>query len=411
MFLALARVVGSRERRKPVLGFVGEREVRGRAFVSLRWQTEERSLALSSLFSLSPLLSSSLTPPSPAGNTTPPPDHKPQTGTLIGTISSLKTHAPHAMPPPSAMLAGPSGRSACCSTRPTTIARALQPGRAVAPGHRDPRDDRDDPQQLAAHPAAALPPTTASRRHAALATAAVLVSLAARPPAPSHALPARSPADAKAVGSYLPPAPANLNLPEGWVYYVPDARTTPATRAGVIKANPDWYQFALSPGMKPVPIVNALTGGFCFPNCVEPWYEAVFSDPDVGKVFLCAIIIQKLLPSAKADGTDGKNVTDLGTPESVARAVGPLISGEGYEDEDFLVGAEREAEAAGGGQKQIFYDIEMNAAVADKAGPRRLAAVTVKSGIVYLFVGAATDRQWTKGGEEALRAMVKSFRA
>jgi hypothetical protein len=266
--------------------------------------------------------------------------------------------------------------------------------------------------------AAAATVPTATTRRTALAGAAILTASPLLSPSAALALPARGAADAKAVGSYLPPLPASLttaqpDLPPDYVFYTPDARTTPATRAGVIKPNPQFYQFALAPTMKQQPIVNALTGGFCFPNCVEPWYEAVFADPALGKVYVCAIIIQKLVASAKADGSDGKTVKDLGTPEAVARAVGPLITGQGYEDEDLIASSStRKVDAPGGGSQQLFYDLELLASTADPAGPHRLAAVTVKDGLVYLFVGAATERQWSKGGgEAALRAMVASFRA
>lgn len=43
------------------------------------------------------------------------------------------------------------------------------------------------------------------------------------------------------VGTYLPPAEG---LP-GFCLYRPDEKKTPAIRAGVIKADPDFYQFAL----------------------------------------------------------------------------------------------------------------------------------------------------------------------
>ncbi len=43
------------------------------------------------------------------------------------------------------------------------------------------------------------------------------------------------------VGTYLPPAEG---LP-GFCLYRPDEKKTPGIRAGVIKADPDFYQFAL----------------------------------------------------------------------------------------------------------------------------------------------------------------------
>lgn len=242
-------------------------------------------------------------------------------------------------------------------------------------------------------------------RRAALAGALSVVATATLPfasrPPPAFA---RAGANDKAVGSYLPPAPSSMNVPEGYVLYAPGARDTPSTRAGVIK--PPLYSWALHPSMIRQPIVNALTGDFCFPNCVEPWYEAVFSDPSIGKVFLCCVILKKLLPSSRDDG-GGATVNTLGAPPDVARALGPLFTGQGYEDEDLLVANERTAD--GDGEK--FYDLELLASLADKTGPHRLASVTVKGPIVYLMVGCANEKQWKGGGEAALRAMVQSFRA
>jgi hypothetical protein len=250
-----------------------------------------------------------------------------------------------------------------------------------------------------------------SRRGALLAAAAAAVAAATAVPQPLPALArgggVRTAADAKAVGSYLPPAPASLGVPEGFVLYAPGARATPSLKAGVIQG-PQIYSWALEPSMRQEPLRNALTGDFCFPNCVEPWYEAVFVDGAVGKVFLCCLVLQKVLPSARQDG-GGATVEALGSPEGVARALGPLVTGQGYEDEDLARASVRRT-----ADGRVFYDLELLASTADPSGPRRLAAVTVKGGVVYLFVAAATERQWSsdKGaGEQALRAMVQSFQA
>jgi hypothetical protein len=194
-----------------------------------------------------------------------------------------------------------------------------------------------------------------------------------------------------------------MGVPDGWVLYAPDARATPATRAGVIK--PPLYQWALPPSFRPDMLVNALTGNFCFPNCVEPWYEASFSDGGVGKVFLCVLILKKLIPSSRDDG-GGATVETLGPAENVARAIGPLITGQGYEDEDLVAASTRKTSDG-----QIFYDYELLASTADPAGPRRRAAVTVKGPLVYIFVAASTEKQARADGAQTLPAIVKSFRA
>jgi hypothetical protein len=302
-----------------------------------------------------------------------------------------------------AFVAGRTPRRVC--PRASSSAR---PTPSASP--RDPHHCQDAATSTTTTSSSSQHATAAATRRGVLSSigAASLVAAAAAAPSSSPLVAPRAAwaktADMKSVGSYLPASPASAGVPEGFVLYTVDSRSTPATRAGVLK--PPLYSFSLHPSLRQQPLVNSRTGDFCFPGCAEPWYELEAKSPEIGKVFLCALFLKKLRPGSRGDG-GGLTVEDLGAPDVFARAVGPLVTGEGYEEED-LVGSSVRKESDG----EIFYDLELLASTADPSGPHRFVSATVHKDVVYLFVGAATNAQWTKtGGEAAIKAMARSFRA
>lgn len=196
------------------------------------------------------------------------------------------------------------------------------------------------------------------------------------------------------VGTYLPPAEG---LP-GFCLFRPDAKKTPAIRAGVIKADPDFYQFALPESWAEAQLLNILTGNFCMPRCEEPWYEAKFENPKEGSAQLIVTELQKLgaKPTSK--------LQDLGTPEQVVTRIGNFITGTYLDEEDVVSASSRQL---GDGRDYYLYEVYTPYS---KTGGHNLAAFTTKGGLAYLFVLTAADKQWG-ANEGKLRTMLESFRA
>ncbi|KAL4420172.1 hypothetical protein ABPG77_008308 [Micractinium sp. CCAP 211/92] len=197
------------------------------------------------------------------------------------------------------------------------------------------------------------------------------------------------------VGTYLPPAEG---LP-GFCLYRPDEKKTPAIRAGVIKADPDFYQFALPETWAEAQLLNILTGNFCMPRCEEPWYEAKFENPKEGSAQLIVTELQKLgaKPTSK--------LQDLGTPEQVVNRIGNFITGTSVPDEEEVLSAG--TKQLGDGRDYYLYEVYTPFS---KTGGHNLAAFTTKGGLAYLFVLTAGDKQWG-ANEGKLRTMLESFRA
>lgn len=193
------------------------------------------------------------------------------------------------------------------------------------------------------------------------------------------------------VSDYLPEAPG---LP-GFRFYMPDPKKTPGIRAGVVRAEPDFYSFAMPEGWSERPLSGPQTGNFCFPRCEEPWYEFKFEGKE-GSAQLVVAYLQKL--GAKP----GAKVAALGTPEQVVLRVGNFITGT-YLEEDDVVSAE--ATQLNG---RDFYVYEVATPYASVPG-HSLAAFTTKDDLAYLFVVSTSEKTWGSS-QDALRKVLGSFK-
>ncbi|EFN55290.1 hypothetical protein CHLNCDRAFT_134225 [Chlorella variabilis] len=213
----------------------------------------------------------------------------------------------------------------------------------------------------------------ASRRGALLGMATVLAGASLSAAAPQLASAATP---VVAVGTYLPAADG---LP-GFCLYSPDSKKTPAIRAGVIKPEPAYYQFAVPESWSEAPLLNPLTGNFCMPRCEEPWYEFKFEDGKEGTAQLVVTELQKL--GAKRSAT----TADLGAPEQLIPRIGNFITGSFVPDEEDIVSA------------------------VPKKGADGLTYYVYEEGLAYLFIVTANDKQWG-AAESKLRTMLESFQA
>ena len=85
--------------------------------------------------------------------------------------------------------------------------------------------------------------------------------------------------------------------------------------------------------------------------------------------------------------------------------IGPFITGNYLDSVEDVVAASEEKFEDG----KTYYTYELDTPYA-KNGSRQLAAFTIKGNLCYLFVTAASDKQWAKS-EKTLRHMLKSFKA
>lgn len=197
-----------------------------------------------------------------------------------------------------------------------------------------------------------------------------------------------------AVETYLPKDESN----PGFVRYEPDAKKTPAIRAGVIKGEPSFYSVSLPNTWAEGQLSNVLTGNFCMPRCDEPWVEFLFLDDKEGRCQLVVAPLFRLVSKANAQ------LSDVGPPETVVELVGNFITGNYLDSEDVLSATTGKLSD---GREAYFYEI--NAFYAQN-GNHCLAAFTVKDNAAYLFVASANDKQWASS-EGKLRTMVDSFKA
>lgn len=150
-----------------------------------------------------------------------------------------------------------------------TVCNALVPNRGVV--HASNIDPRTPAPRGSAPTPPSAPPTHAiaplHRRGLMLGSAAA--ALVATLPTPAHAaLPAQ-------VGSYLPtagmprptmdgmlPTRSTKTGVEDFVLFVPDARKTPALRAGTVDPT-DPYRFAMPPTWREGKVANIQSGSYC----------------------------------------------------------------------------------------------------------------------------------------------------
>ena len=130
------------------------------------------------------------------------------------------------------------------------------------------------------------------------------------------------------------------------------------------------------------------------PRCDEPWVEAIFTEPSGLKVTLL------VSPLVKLTNKINVSLSDLGTPQQLIARIGAYLTGTFYEEED-LISSDK---AIVDGQE--FYYYELNAV---SANGHSFSAVTIKDESLYLLVGCATDKAWTKN-EQSLKDIVQSFR-
>ena len=60
------------------------------------------------------------------------------------------------------------------------------------------------------------------------------------------------------------------------------------------------------------------------PNCGEPWLEALYEDPSLGRIELLASPLVKLTNKKEA------TITDLGAPDAVIERIGSFLTGGMY---------------------------------------------------------------------------------
>lgn len=198
--------------------------------------------------------------------------------------------------------------------------------------------------------------------------------------------------EAAEVGTYLPPSSV-----EGLVLFVPDARKTPAIRAGIVDPKHP-YSFSLPPTWREGKVANILSGNYCQPRCDEPWTEVVFNDEKEGRVSVLASPLFKLTNKAEA------KMEEVGTPEGVLQSIGSYITGTVLDEEDVVSAASKKQEDG-----RTYYLYEVNTPYGT-FGTHALASCTTKGDLALLLVATANDKQWTKSAP-MLRKIVSSFRA
>ncbi|KAK9918460.1 hypothetical protein WJX75_004213 [Coccomyxa subellipsoidea] len=222
---------------------------------------------------------------------------------------------------------------------------------------------------------------------------AAAAGLIASPLLPEHvwALPANK-AQAVDVGAYLPPAGV-----EDFVQFVVSKDKTPAIRAGTIDASKEPYQFALPPTWHEGKVANIQSGNFCQPRCDEPWTEVVFEGASEGRVSLLVAPLRRLGVNKPV------SIEKVGSIDSILSSIGPFISGTGIDEEDVV---SKEQKVIDG---RTYYLYETYAPSGTNP-PHSVTAVTAKGDLAYLFITAATDKQWSKSANK-LKKMAETFRA
>lgn len=210
-------------------------------------------------------------------------------------------------------------------------------------------------------------------------------------PERAWALPA-SKAQAADVGTYLPPAGV-----EDFVEFIVSKDKTPAIRAGTIDAINDPYRFALPPTWHEGKVANIQSGNFCQPRCDEPWTEVVFEAASEGKVTLMAAPLRRLGVNKPV------SIEKVGSLDSVLSSIGPFISGTGIDEEDVVSKEQKTID----GKTYYLYETY---APSGTNPPHSVTCVTTRGDLAYLFITAATDKQWSKSANK-LKKMAETFRA
>lgn len=194
------------------------------------------------------------------------------------------------------------------------------------------------------------------------------------------------------VGSYLPAAGV-----DDLVLFVPDAKKTPAIRAGTVNPNTP-YRFAMPPTWREAKVANILSGNYCQPRCAEPWIEVIFDSEAEGKVSII------LAPLVRLTNRKGVRIEDIGDPRGIITSLGPFITGT-YLDEEDVISAAAEKRDDG----LTYYTYELFAPYGTN-GPHSVAACSVKGDLALLMSVSANEKQWARS-EAKLRKMVTTFRA
>lgn len=221
--------------------------------------------------------------------------------------------------------------------------------------------------------------------------ASVAVGTAAWTSLPAPAVAFQQP-QAPEVGTYLPSAGV-----DDLVLFVPDAKKTPALRAGTVDPSSP-YKFALPPKFREGKVANILSGNYCQPRCDEPWTEVIFESPADGKIVVIVSPLVKLTRQKNAA------IEDIGSPEGILNSLGSYITGT-YLDEEDVVSATAKKQDDG----RTYYYYECNAPYG-LVGPHTYSACTTKGDLALLFIASANDKQWM-GSKTKLVKAAESFRA
>eukprot|EP01023_Acetabularia_acetabulum_P018109 TRINITY_DN1915_c0_g1_i1.p1 TRINITY_DN1915_c0_g1~~TRINITY_DN1915_c0_g1_i1.p1 ORF type:complete len:286 (-),score=42.17 TRINITY_DN1915_c0_g1_i1:252-1109(-) len=193
------------------------------------------------------------------------------------------------------------------------------------------------------------------------------------------------------VGNYLPDGSL-----EGFSLFVPDAKKTPALRAGTVDSTSP-YKFELPSSWEEGKVANIQSGNYCQPRCDEPWTEVIFGNPDEGKVQVIVSPLRKLTNKANA------RIEEIGTPEGLINSLGPYVTGT-YLDEEDIVSIKQQENSDG----RTYYYYEIFAPYGT-VGPHTLTCASTKGDLALLAVISANDKQWAKN-KDKLRSMIQTFR-
>eukprot|EP00878_Enallax_costatus_P002980 GHUV01003176.1.p1 GENE.GHUV01003176.1~~GHUV01003176.1.p1 ORF type:complete len:275 (+),score=73.11 GHUV01003176.1:193-1017(+) len=230
-----------------------------------------------------------------------------------------------------------------------------------------------------------------SRRQALVDLASLAAGVAAWGAAPAAAVAGQQP-QAPEVATYLPPAGI-----DDLVQFVPDAKKTPALRAGTVDPSSP-YRFALPPKFREGKVANILSGNYCQPRCDEPWTEVIFESAADGKIVVIVSPLVKLTRQKNA------SIADIGTPEGLLNSLGSYITGT-YLDEEDIISATAKIQEDG----RTYYYYECNASYG-LVGPHTYSACTTKGDLALLFIASANDKQWAHSKKQLVEA-AESFRA
>eukprot|EP01026_Neomeris_dumetosa_P080897 TRINITY_DN90174_c0_g1_i3.p1 TRINITY_DN90174_c0_g1~~TRINITY_DN90174_c0_g1_i3.p1 ORF type:complete len:261 (+),score=24.39 TRINITY_DN90174_c0_g1_i3:51-833(+) len=191
-------------------------------------------------------------------------------------------------------------------------------------------------------------------------------------------------AQAVQVGNYLPDGSL-----EGFSLFVPDAKKTPALRAGTVdQQNP--YRFELPKTWQEGKVANIQSGNYCHPRLI-------FGSQDEGRVQILVSPLRKLTNKANA------KIEDIGTPEGLLNSLGSFITGTYLDEEDIVSISQKQNEDG-----RTYYYYELNAPYGT-VGPHTLTCASTKGDLALLAIISANDKQWAKS-QGKLKNMIDTFR-